>query len=127
MSPRQLKTLDALRQDLARSATRDTLGKGVGSNTFQNLAQENLMQQAGVKNMPQLLSRPVQMTNYILRAVYGGANEEMKNARAKALLNPQETAKMMEGAVPSTTSKALAEILRGGERYLPAAAAGSQR
>ena len=126
MTPRQLSTLEALRKDMGRSATASTIGKGVGSNTFQNLAQENLMQQAGVQNLPQLLSRPVQLTNYVLRSVYGSANEEMKKRLAQALLDPAGkggAAELMKTGLPGPTAKAMAEVLKRGESYLPAASA----
>lgn len=127
MSPEQLRLLEALRQDMSRSATAAQLGRGVGSNTFQNLAQENLMQAAGIQNLPQLLSRPVQMTNYALRSIYGSANEDMKRRLAQALLDPQATAQLMERAVPSRLAQAMAGAVGTGERYLPAVTAGMQR
>ena len=123
MKPNQLATLEAVKADLARSAVAANIGKGVGSNTFQNLAQENLMQAAGVSNLPQWLSRPVQLSNYILRALYGSANEEMKRKIAQAPLNPQEAAQMMQAAIPTARSVAAANALRGAQRYIPGAAA----
>lgn len=123
MSPEQMATLNALRDDLARSATAQNLGRGVGSNTFQNLSQENLMNAAGISSLPQLLSRPVQMTNYALRSVYSSANEEMKQRLAQALLNPQETAALMQTAIPSARAQAIANALRRAEPYVPAAGA----
>lgn len=112
MDPQQLQVLNAIKDDLARSATASTLGRGAGSNTFQNLAQENLLNQAGVHSLPQLLSRPVQLTNYALRSVYGAANRDMQKKLAEALLNPQEAAAMMAAASPQERAF-LAQALRG--------------
>lgn len=120
LTPAQRQSLEAVRQDLSRGATASSLGKGVGSNTFQNLAQENLMQAAGVQGLPQLLSRPVQMTNYALRSVYGSANRDMQKKLAEALLDPKKAADLMKSATPSQLSKMLAAGQQGTERYLPA-------
>ena len=127
MTPRQMKILESLRQDLARSAEAASLGRGVGSNTFQNLAQENLMQAAGIQNLPQLLSRPVQLTNYVLRSVYGSANDEMKRKLAQALLDPKASAQLMQEGLPGPTTQALSELLRRGESYVPAVSASMGR
>jgi hypothetical protein len=123
MSPEQMATLQAIRDDLARSGVAANLGRGVGSNTFQNLAQENLMQASGVSSLPQMLSRPIQLSNYALRALYGSANEDMKMKLARALLNPQETAGLMQGAIPSQRAQQIADVLRRAQSYIPAAGA----
>ena len=95
LSKEQIDSLNNIRLDLARSAVGNELGRGVGSNTFQNLAQENLFQSAGVQGLPQLLSRPIQITNYLLRGVYGSANREMREKLTDILLDPQKTAQLM--------------------------------
>lgn len=119
MTPRQLATLNALRDDLGRSATAQNIGRGVGSNTFQNLAQDNLMQSAGISGLPQMLSRPVQLSNYALRALYGSANEQMQERLAKALLDPKETAKLMQMAPRNRLVEAVANAIKRGEVASP--------
>lgn len=95
LSKEQLEALNSVRLDLARSAVAADLGRGVGSNTFQNIAQENIFQAAGLQGLPQLLSRPVQLTNYLLRGIYSSANREMRDRLADILLDPKQTAELM--------------------------------
>lgn len=110
MKPEELAVLEAIKADLARGTQRE-LGGPIGSSTFQNLAQEQLMQTAGVQNLPQLLSRPVQLTNYLLRALYGPANEQIAERIALGLLNPagrEGAGQLMREALKPTRTGMLA-------------------
>src|SRR3990167_7839686 len=113
LSQEQLAALDAVKKDLARSAIAGDLGRGVGSNTFQNISQENLFQAAGVQGLPQLLSRPVQLTNYALRGIYGSANREMKDQLLEILMDPQLTAQTMAGATPGAIQRLSGLLAQG--------------
>lgn len=91
MEPQQLATLNALKDDLARSVLARDLGRGPGSDTTQKLAMTNLAQRAGlpqgVINLPAL----GRFGNW----VYDTADERMKAQLAQALLNPHETASLL--------------------------------
>lgn len=113
LAPEQIATLHAVRDDLARAAIAGDLGRGVGSNTFQNIAQENLFQAAGLQGLPQLLSRPVQLTNYALRGIYGSANREMKDKLLELLLEPPTAALAMEPQASGLTERLAGLLARG--------------
>jgi hypothetical protein len=107
MNPEQLQTLDAIAQDLARKANAQNLGRGVGSNTYQNLAMQNMAHQAGLPMG--LLELPV--VGRGMNWLYKNADEKMQEALAKALLNPQETAALIRSAKPANR-ETIADILR---------------
>lgn len=95
MSPGQMQTLNALRDDLARAAFVDDAGRAVGSNTAQNLAMGNLIDAIGIGGLPNLLSRPVQIGEYFLRGMYKRADEEMRNRLGELILHPELAARLM--------------------------------
>jgi hypothetical protein len=92
MTPEQMTTFESLAQDLSRRAAADMSGRGVGSNTFQNLAMQNLTERAG---------SPAKLLGTVGRAPiisYGidRAEQEMKSRLAAALLDPAEAARLMK-------------------------------
>jgi hypothetical protein len=94
MEPQQLQTLNALKEDLARSVAARDMGRGPGSDSTQKLAMTNLMQRLG---LPQgVLNVPLagRLGNWL----YESADARMKQQLADALLNPQETARLMQSA-----------------------------
>jgi len=118
MEPDQMSTLNAIGQDLAGLDNANNLGRGVGSNTFQNLAMDNLSQSVG---MPRVMSaiggalpfiKPgAQVIRSGLGKIYEGSDEAMRQLLAKALLNPKETASIMEAAKnPNLLAKALQKL-----------------
>ncbi len=114
MEPQQMAMLNAIKNDLARSKFAETAGRGVGSDTVQKMAYHNLMQQTGLTNLPNLLSRPVQLAEYGGRAIYGSANKEMSKMLAEAMLDPHKTAQLMSAGVPNQRAQMLAQALRSG-------------
>lgn len=114
MEPQQMAALNAIKDDLARSRFAETAGRGVGSDTVQKMAYHNLMQQSGLSGLPNLLSRPVQLAEYVSRAAYGSADREMRRKLADALLDPQKTAELMKKGTPSKKAAALAAAIRAG-------------
>lgn len=97
MEPGQMQTLNAVGQDLARRATSQDLGRGVGSNTFQNLAMENIAQQSGMPAATSfLLNLPgvSRATNWVYRETDARTRAQL----AQALLNPRESAMLMRQA-----------------------------
>lgn len=112
MAPDQLASLNAIKEDLARAEFAKNAGRGVGSDTVQKMAYNNFLDQSGLRSLPNLLSRPVQMAEYLGRTIYGSANKEMQRKLAEALLNPQEAAQMMQAATPTARQQALSKALR---------------
>lgn len=108
MEPGQLSTLNNIKADLARSVAARDMGRGAGSDTVQKLAMTNLMQQAGLP--VGLLNTPGlgRLGNW----AFSHADAEMKQSLASGLLNPQQTAKLMEKATPSERAKIVSGLLR---------------
>lgn len=100
MSPQNLATLNAIKEDLARANFAQTAGRGAGSDTVQKMAMSNLLNTVGVQRLPTLLNRPAMLTNYALEKIYGGSDREMALLLAEALRNPQEVARLMSGVQP---------------------------
>lgn len=90
IGPENMAMLEAIRQDLARQASADELAKGIGSNTFQNFAMQDLAQSVGYPGA--LLARGV---NKI--PVLGFKEKEMlmRAELADVLLDPKRTAELL--------------------------------
>lgn len=97
MTPRQMGTIDAVAADLARKANAQNLGRGVGSNTFQNFAMDNIAQQSGV---PRLAGGLLNMPGVSRAAAwaYRETDQRVKDALAEALLSPRRAAELMQRA-----------------------------
>lgn len=132
MEPRQLDTLKAVAQDLARKSNAQDLGRGgVGSNTFQNFAMDNLSQSMGMPSAVRtvlgaipgisatgtLAARGGQALG---KLAYRNADEAMRMRMAQALLNPQEAGALMEAAIrPSALAQALQRLPAQVQKALP--------
>lgn len=97
MGPQGMATLNAVAADLGRKANAQELGRGVGSNTFQNLAMDNIAQQSGIPravggllDLP-LISRGVAWT-------YRATDQKVRDSLAEAMLSPQKAAALMAAA-----------------------------
>ena len=97
MGPQGMSTLNSVAADLARKANAQELGRGVGSNTFQNFAMDNVAQQSGIPravggllDLP-LISRGVAWT-------YRTTDQKVRDSLADALLSPQKAAALMSQA-----------------------------
>ena len=95
MDPSQIKGLDDLKQDLARSVMMRDLGRGPGSDTAQKLAQMGFLREEGVPGLPHVLERNIVIANQIFEALGKRKNVDMRKQLANILLNPQETARVM--------------------------------
>lgn len=130
LSGTELGKLDGVAADLARRASADNLGRGVGSNTFQNFAMDNLAQQGGVPSavrstlgaIPGLTPGMTLLSKgagAVGNMAYKKSDEAMRQAMAQALLDPKASAALMEAA---SKPKALARMLeRLPQDKLPAA------
>lgn len=104
LDPAQLKLLSGIKNDLARAEFAKNAGRGVGSNTVQNLAYTNMLNEAGV---PAFIrgSALGQAAGGLLgqagRVVYSRANQDLAELMAQTMLSPQEAALLMTRKAPS--------------------------
>lgn len=92
-----MSTLNAIAADLARKTSAQDLGRGVGSNTFQNFAMDNIAAQSG---LPQAVGGLLNLPG-ISRAAswaYRETDQKVKSALADAMLNPKLAAELMQKA-----------------------------
>lgn len=102
MTKRQMQTLNKVAEDLSRKASADTSGRGIGSNTFQNIAMQDLAEEAGWpgKMLGRGVSRIPIVGEVISDLAKGGvANQEreIKEKLADVLLDPKKTAALLRG------------------------------
>jgi hypothetical protein len=113
MTPDQMSTLESVAQDLARKTTAQNIGRGPGSDTFQKLSMGNMAQQVGMPiGLVESIGKIPMIGGYLTR-IYGEADTQMQQALAKALLDPQATAKLIAQANPGDRSRLMADALRG--------------
>lgn len=100
MTPGQKKMINNVAEDLARKATGDELGRGVGSNTFQNFAMQDLGEAAGM--VPSALAGIISRIPIVGGGVKSGvqfatkgAEDEMRTILAQTLLDPKKTAELL--------------------------------
>jgi len=110
VEPEKRALLDALKQDVARSVQARDLGRGAGSDTVQKLAMTNLMQQSGIPVGVLHVPGVGRLGNW----AYSVADDKMKASLAQALLDPKQTASIMERGAPNHAARRLALILRSG-------------
>jgi hypothetical protein len=117
MTPDQMSTLQAVAQDLARKSNAQDLGRGVGSNTFQNFSMNSLAESSGMPsavgglfNMIPGVGTVANVAKAAGSALYKSKDEVMKQRMAQMLLNPQETAGLMELALAQPGK--VAQLLR---------------
>jgi hypothetical protein len=97
MTPDQMATLNAVAQDLARKANSQDLGRGIGSNTFQNLAMQNIAEQSGMPRLTRgLLSLPG--INRATNWVYRDSDAQVQNLLASTMLDPASAGLLMTKA-----------------------------
>ena len=127
LDPQALTTLNAVKDDLVRSNFANTAGRGAGSDTVQKLAYSNLLNQAGVPSFLKNFGPAGIVGNLAQRAgqvVYKDANEKLAEQLARALLNPDEAANLVTGAMVTPQMRALVENLRRGGTAIGASAPG---
>jgi hypothetical protein len=110
LTPQQMKSVHGVAQDLARKANAQDLGRGVGSNTFQNLAMQNIAEQSGMPRlMGGILGLPgvSRATNWIYRT----GDEKMQDMLAQTLLNPKQAAVLMQSAAKPANKASTRKLL----------------
>jgi len=95
LSPEQLDILRRIQADLNAGQIASNTGRAVGSNTVQNLAQNQLLQGALGRTIGG--STPATSTlGRLLQLPYGAANKQIQERLGNALLNPQEGARLLQ-------------------------------
>lgn len=93
VSADQIEFLNSLRDDLLRQAN-SGLGRTVGSPTFQNLATNNILENAlpgPVRALMGGTQGPVgTLAGRVGNLIYGGSNEAIQNRLLEMMLNPQQ-------------------------------------
>lgn len=131
MGPQKMQSLESVAKDLARKANAQDLGRGPGSNTYQNFAMDNLAQSMGVPSAVKgiaglipgmsptmtLLAKGAQGVGGL---AYKNADEAIRKDMAQALLNPQASARLMElASQPGALAKALQALPPNMQKALP--------
>lgn len=131
VSQAQLDTLTAIRDDLLRQANSGA-GKSVGSNTFQNLATNNILENAlpgPVRALTGGTSGPLgTAAGKVGNLVYGGSNEAIQNRLLEMLLQPQSGLAALQNVGGNQSAGALggnALLQRLAPNLLPAGAIGA--
>lgn len=131
MGSQNMQRLEAVAQDLARKSNAQELGRGVGSNTFQNFAMDNLAQTMGmpsaVKALGSMIPGMAPTTTLLLKGgqavggmAYKSADEQMRRDMAQALLNPQAAARLMDAASkPQMLARLLQKLPASAQKALP--------
>jgi hypothetical protein len=99
LSKQQIARLETIGQDLKSKSFAENAGRGVGSNTMQNLAYANMANQIGIPNMLRNMPGGQIVGGIAKRAgdvVYGKANKEIANQMAETFLSPQRAAELMQ-------------------------------
>lgn len=102
----EIGKIENIAADLARREFADNAGR-LGSNTFQNLAMDNIMKRSGLPGSV----GDIPGVGRGLSWVYDKTDGKMRERMAEALLNPQQSAQLMQGAVPSEARQRIADAL----------------
>ena len=95
MSPQQMQAMTGIAQDLGRKANSENLGRGVGSDTFQKLAMQNIAEQSGMPRIVGgLLDFPA--VSRATKWVYRDSDEAAQKVISEAMLDPAKAAQLME-------------------------------
>lgn len=117
MTPQNMATLNAIKDDMTAQLVAQNAGRGVGSDTVQKLAFSNMLDQAGLPTFIRNFGPAGAVGNVMQRAAqvaYSDANKRMSEQLARALLNPNETADLMVGAMVNPKLQALVNGLKRG-------------
>lgn len=120
------KILDNIAKDMGRSVNAQNLGRGVGSNTAQNLAAQNLLRRTlGPTGLPQSWSESnvlqLMLSPYTGVAKLSGAEQKVLERLVQASTNPADAAALLQAASRPTRAGLLGEAA---QPYLPVAARG---
>jgi hypothetical protein len=102
------QALNSIVEDIARTKGVETVGKGVGSDTLQKLAYNNMLNEVGIPNVMRTFA-PFGVAGNIMRrganVLYGDANRQLEQKLAEALMSPAEGLRLMESVGPRVASQ----------------------
>lgn len=85
------KIYESVAADLARQAEANQAGRGIGSNTFQNMIMQDLAERAGFPG--QMIGKVTKVP--LIGMAYTGQEQEMQRQLADILLDPAKTAELL--------------------------------
>ena len=98
LSTDQLNTLKSIRDDLLRKS-RAGAGKSAGSNTFQNIATDNIISSLLPGKVGEIVGNKVGgVVGQLGRLMYSGPNEAVRNRLAELMLDPPAAKAAMDSA-----------------------------
>jgi hypothetical protein len=112
----QLKQIESLKKSLLQKDFADSAGRGVGSNTIQNLAYTNMLDQAGIPSALRGFAPASAIGNIgsqIADFGYKKANKQLAEKLALSLLEPQQAAKMMQSTAKPKQSLLVQDLIKG--------------
>jgi len=108
LSPQQLQILRNIQADLNAGQIASNVGRAVGSNTVQNLAQNQLLQSAFGNTLGGSTAARSTLGR-LLQLPYGAANKQIQERLGNALLNPQEAAALLADPQKNALLQALTQ------------------
>lgn len=108
LTPDQLSTMNAVKDDLVRAVQARNMAGSAGSDTVKKLAYTNLIDRAGVPTFLREFAPTQMIGNFMARgadSIYGRANNEIASDLAQTLLDPQKAAQLMRQVGPSRYGK----------------------
>lgn len=116
LTPDQLRMVESIKSSLMQKDFADTAGRGVGSNTVQNLAYTNMLDQAGIPSSLRGFA-PVSAVGNVAAKIadfgYKRANDQLAEKLSLSLMNPETTAEMMQGAIKAPKSVLVRDLIEG--------------
>lgn len=116
LTPAQAQTVDGVARDVARTLNAQNLGRGVGSNTAQNLGMSNLLEASGLPMG--ILNAPIVGPAMGALGKIAPSEQALKGLLAEAMLDPKKAAALMKAAeeaantLPSKAGRALSYTSR---------------
>lgn len=116
----QMAALLAIRDDLLRQSNLG-LGRSVGSNTFQNIATDNILNSVAGNALSRLADRAgvSGALGQVGRLAYSGPNEAIRNRLVDMMLDPQLAQQALSGAPRLTAQNPLMQIVTNPNVQLP--------
>lgn len=116
-TPKQLKSLTSVKDDLSRAMVAQNMGGTVGSDTVKKLAYSNIIDRAGIPTFLREFA-PTQIVGNLMQrgadSIYGRANKEISNQLAMTLLDPQKAGQIMRKVGPSRYAQIIDALMQQG-------------
>lgn len=115
LTPQQRAVLNGVLSDAQAMKVGENMGRGAGSDTIQKTAMSHIAAEAGIPNwMASLMRVPGGWAKRAGDAIYGNADEQVRQRLAEALIDPRQAAAVMNsaGANPSAMSVSLQNMVR---------------